>query len=124
MPSPTRDQLFRIPINISDQVEAPGYRAITVPGRGEAVRDALMAYEGVDTLIETWRPPRKIQGIVEKFEEPIYTIPTRGSVGRVMYARIRGKHLSTGGWTATPTLGSSLGQDTLGLSTLGVGDPT
>jgi len=124
MPSPERDQLFRIPINISDQIEAPGYRAITVPGRGEAVREALLAYEGVDTLIETWRPPRKVQGIIEKFEEPVYTIPNRGSVGKVMYARIRGKRLSTGDWIATPTLGNSLGQDGLGLSTLGVGDQT
>ena len=124
MPSPDRDQLFRLPINISDQIEAPGRRAVTVDGRGEALRTALMAYEGVDALIEIWRPARKIQGIIERFEEPIYTIPKRGSVGKVMYARIRGKQLSLAGWTATPTLGSSLGQDGLGLSTLGVGDPT
>jgi hypothetical protein len=124
MPSPERDQLMRIPINVSDQIESPGTRAIRVPRRGDDLRNALMAYEGVDTLIELWRPPRKIQGTVEKFEEPITTIPKRGSVGYVMYARVRGRQLSLASYSSAPTIGSSLGQDTLGLTTLGVGDPT
>ena len=113
---------MRIPINISDQIEAPGRRAVTIKGRGKALREALMEYEGVDTLIELWRPPRKLQGQIERFEDPIITMPTRGSVNAVMYARIRGKVLSTTGYESTPTLGSSLGQNTLGLATLGVGE--
>lgn len=122
MPAPERDQLLRIPINISDQIEAPGRRAITIKGRGDALREALMAYEGVNTLIEIWRPVRKIQGIIERFEEPITTIPKRGSTGLVMYMRVRGRKLSVAGYDSTPTLGSSLAQNQLGTVTLGVGE--
>ena len=58
-----------------------------------------------------------------KFEETIQTIPHRGSVGLVMYARIRGTKLADFEAYGATTSGASLGQDTLGLVTLGLGEP-
>lgn len=125
LPNPDRDVLIRIPINVSDQIESPGRRATTIPGRGEAIEGALRAYEGRQVLIELFRPSLEIRGLVEQFESVIVTIPTFGSVRRVMYARIRGTRLGGIGFAGgTITLGASLGQDTLGLTILGKGEPT
>ena len=65
--SPNRDTLIRMPINISDQIESPGKRAIRIKGRGQAIEDALRAYEGESVLVELYRPKLKIQGLIEKF---------------------------------------------------------
>jgi hypothetical protein len=120
--SPNRDTLVRIPINVSDQIESPQRRALTVKGRGEAIEEALRVYEGQSVLVELYRPPLKIQGLIEQFEETIMTIPKRGSVGYVMYARIRGRKQSTTETTPPVTSGASLGQGILGLVTMGTGE--
>lgn len=123
LPSPSRDTLMRIPINVSDQVESPGKRAIKVHGRGNAIEAALRELEGAQVMVELWRPALQIRGVIEKFEETIQTIPHRGSVGLVMYARIRGTKLADFKAYGATTSGASLGQDTLGLVTLGLGEP-
>lgn len=122
--SPNRDTLLRIPINVSDQIESPGKRAITIKGRGAAIEAALRTYEGESVLVELYRPDIKLQGLVEQFEETMVTIAPRGSVGHVMYARIRGSKQTTGSFYAPiATSGASLGQDTLGVVGLGTGEP-
>ena len=124
LPNPDRDILLRIPLNVSDQIESPGRRAITVNGRGAAIEQALRAYEGRQVLIELYRPNLQIRGLIEKFESTIETIPTYGSVRRVMYARIRGTRLSDFESSLSSTSGASLGQDILGRTILGEGVPT
>ena len=111
LPAPERDVLLRIPINVSDQIESQGRRAIVVPGRGKAMEDALRAYEGRYVLIELFRPELEIRGLIEKFESTIETISNRGSVRKVMYARIRGTRVqASSGLVITTTSGASLGQ--------------
>jgi hypothetical protein len=121
--SPNRDTLLRIPINVSDQIESPGKRAITIKGRGEAIEAALRAYEGESVLIELYRPALRLQGMIEQFEETLVTLPIRGSVGKVMYARVRGSEQSATIYSPATTSGASLGQDLLGVIGLGMGDP-
>jgi hypothetical protein len=115
--------LLRIPINVSDQIESPGKRAITIKGRGEAIEAALRAYEGESVLIELYRPALRLQGMIEQFEETLVTLPIRGSVGKVMYARVRGSEQSATIYSPATTSGASLGQDLLGVIGLGMGDP-
>lgn len=122
LPAPKRDILMRIPLNVSDQIESPGRRAIVVKGRGAAIRNALRAYEGEQVIIGLYRPEIKILALIEKFEQTIEVVPPRGSVTKVMYARIRGTFLSDVEGQSTQTSGASLGQDILGQKLLGVGE--
>lgn len=121
LPNPDRDILLRVPLNVSDQVESPGRKAIMVNGRGIAIENALRVYEGQQVLVEFYRPQLQVRGLIERFESTIETIPTFGSVRRVMYARIRGTRLSDFEELSSNTLGASLGQDTMGLVIMGQG---
>jgi len=124
LPNPDRDILIRVPINVSDQIESPGRKAVSIPGRGKAMEQALRAYEGQHVLIELYRPALQVRGLIEKFESTIDIIPTFGSVRRVMYARIRGTRLEDSEAIIIETSGASLGQDIAGLFKAGIGVPT
>ncbi len=124
LPNPDRDILLRVPINVSDQVESPGRRAVIIRGRGEDTEQALRAYECEHVIIKIFRPLMEVRGLVEKFEKTIAIMPNRGSASRVMYARIRGTRLSIATVSDFQTDGISLGQDIMGVTKLGVGDPT
>lgn len=122
LPAPERDVLVRIPINVSDQIESRGRRATRIPGRGQAMEDALRAYEGKYVNIELYRPEFEIRGLIEKFESTIKTIPNRGSVRHVMYARVRGTRLHESvGYSAVQTDGVSYAQWQWALAQYGVG---
>jgi len=122
-PNPNRDILLRIPLNVSDQIESPGRRAVSIPGRGQAIEDALRAFEGKHVLVTLYRPELQVRGLIEQFESTIETIPTFGSVRRVMYARIRGTDISVAATVTIQTNNDNLGQNILGRVLLGVGDP-
>ena len=122
LPNPNRDILLRIPINVSDQIESPGRRAISVPGYGDLMESALRAYEGRHVVIELYRPLLQVRGLIERFESTIENIPTYGSVRRVMYARVRGTRIEDALGTVKSTSGASLGQDTLGVIAMGQGE--
>lgn len=122
LPAPKREILIRIPINVSDQVERPGRRPIRVRGRGLAMEQALRAYEGEQVIVEIYRPSIQILGLIEKFESTITTIPDRGHPRRVMYARVRGSRVTDNEAITETTSGASLGQDTLGVARIGVGE--
>jgi hypothetical protein len=81
-------------------------------------------YEGKQVLIELYRPNIQILGSVETFEAVSEIISPEGSVRSVMYARIRGTQIADIGVVTTQTSGASLGQDTAGLFTAGIGVPT
>ena len=121
LPNPRRDILLRIPINVSDQIESPGRRAISIPGRGKAVEQALRAFEGEQVTVQLYRPALEVRGLIERFESVIETIPAFGSVRRVMYARIRGTRLEDSEAIVIQTSGASLGQDILGVVSVGEG---
>jgi len=121
LPNPNRDILKRIPINVSDQVETYGKRAITVPGRGAVVEAHLRAFEGEYVIVELFREGLRLQSLIERFESTMEIMPARGSIRRVMYMVIRGTTIISDGSTGAVSSGLSLGQNTLGLSPLGVG---
>lgn len=123
LPAADRDILLRIPINVSDQIESNGRRATRIPGRGATVEQALRALEGKHALVELYRPPLQVQGMIEKIESDIDIIPSRGSVRDVIYARIRGTRLEDSEAIVIQTSGVALGQNILGLVKLGTGDP-
>lgn len=122
LPNPVRDVLLRVPINVSDQIETKGRRATKIPGRGKATEEALRALEGQHTLIEIYRPAWKIRGMVERFEGTITTIPNRGSVRFVMYARIRGTAVSDFGEVSGPISNASWGNDQWGVPEFAQGE--
>lgn len=123
LPAPERDVLVEVPLNVSDQIESRGRRATRIPGRGKAIEDALRAYEGKHVLIEFYRPELEIRGLIEKFEETIQTVSNQGSVGSVMYARIRGTRIKESvGYSAEPTDGVSFGEDRFGWAPFAIGD--
>ena len=124
LPAPERDVLIEVPLNISDQIESRGRRATRIPGRGKAIENALRAYEGKHVLIEFYRPELEIRGLIERFSENIETVSNQGSVGLVMYARIRGTRLQESvGYSAEVTAGVSFGQDRFGWAPFAIGDP-
>jgi len=122
LPNPDRDVLLRLPLNVSDQIESPGRRAVSIPGRGQAIEEALRAFEGQHVLIELFRPALQVRGLVEQFEATIETIPQWGAVRRVMYARIRGTDITVYETVTIQTDNDTLGQNILGRVLLGVGD--
>ncbi|MEN8233773.1 MAG: hypothetical protein ABFR89_02480 [Actinomycetota bacterium] len=122
LPNPRRDILLRIPINVSDQIESRGRRALTIPGRGKAIEQAIRAFEGQHVLLELYRPALQVRGLIEKFESSVQEIPMRGSVRRVLYATVRGSKLEDSEAIVIKTSGASLGQDILGQVVLGEGE--
>lgn len=124
LPAPKRDLLLRIPINVSDQIESRGRRAMRIPGRGKAIEKALRLYEGKQVLVELYRPEFQMRGLIERFEAISEIISPQGAVRHVMYCRIRGTRLEDLEVVTTQTSGASLGQDTAGLFIAGVGVDT
>lgn len=122
LPAPNRDILLRIPINVSDQIESPGRRAVTIPGRGKAIQAALRAYEGRQVVVELYRPELEVRGLIERFESVIDIIPQRGSVRKVMWCRIRGTRITESIGFGGSSSGGSLGQDILGTIRFGMGE--
>lgn len=122
LPNQKRDILLRVPINVSDQIESQGRRATRIPGRGEAIESLLRTFEGKHTIIELFRPSWKIRGMVEQFESTIQTVPARGAVRAVMYARIRGTEVSDLGESAVNTSNASWGQDMFTAGQFAIGE--
>jgi hypothetical protein len=121
-PGSDRDTLIRLPINVSDQFESPGKRAITRRGRGLVIEQVLRAKEGKQIVCEIFALNVLLRGMLERVEEPIDGIPNRGTPLRIMYLRIRGEDIagSSAGFGGTSS-GASLGQNRLGVQRLGVG---
>jgi hypothetical protein len=103
-----------MPINISDQIERPFRKALTVQGQGDLVYQALRNKEGKNVQLEIFRPDTLLRGIIENVSSPIDEISQRGSVTTYCLVRFRGSKV-----IQTATSGVGLGVGVLGVDKLG-----
>ncbi len=122
-PSADRDTIVRFPVNVSDQFEAPGKRAMIRRGRGLVLENALRAKEGQQVVAEIFALNIVLRGILERVEEPLVVFPERGSPLRVMFLTIEGEDIagSTAGFGGTSS-GASWGQDMFAIPQFAVGE--
>lgn len=116
LPNPNRDRLYLIPVNASDQYESPGRRAQRIPGRGQAIYDALLRYEGESVTFGIYSMNLQVVGVVERIEATAKTFPDRGSVPEVVNLHIRGKQRTANQGYGTTTSGYGFAIDTFGIS--------
>ena len=100
-----------IPVNISDQVERPNRKRITVKNLGEAVYQELKQKEGDSVTLELYDPSETVRGVVESVAYPVINNANIGSVTQYCTIRVRGVR-------AADVIQSSV--NTLGIGTLGV----
>ena len=100
-----------IPVNISDQVERPNRKRITVKNLGEAVYQQLKQKEGDSVTLELYDPSETVRGVVESVAYPVINNANIGSVTQYCTIRVRGVR-------AADVIQSSV--NTLGIGTLGV----
>ena len=108
------DLVVDMPINISDQIERPFRKALTVQGQGDLVYQALRNKEGKNVQLEIFRPDTLLRGIIENVSSPIDEISQRGSVTTYCLVRFRGSKV-----IQTATSGVGLGVGVLGVDKLG-----
>lgn len=113
----SEDVVVDIPISISDRIERPGKRPITVSGWGDRMYQELMAREGGPVIAEIFTPPTVVRGTIEAVGTPIVQHPERGSAGIYAVVRIRGRLVTTGAVSG----GGGGSEGALGIGTLGIG---
>jgi len=108
--------MVQIPVNISDRVERPFRKPITVKNLGETIYQSLKDKEGTPVTLEIYDPAEVIRGVVEKIQYPIQSNPNIGSVTRYAIITIRGTRQEVYG---TVTSGNSPGINAYGVMRFG-----
>lgn len=113
----SEDVVLTLPVNISDRIERPGRRPLTVPGWGNRMYTELLAREGSPVVAERYNPPVVVRGTVEAVQMPERHQPRRGSAADYALVLIRGKVVTSGSVLSSE---GSMGVGALGIGTLGV----
>ena len=108
--------LVQIPVNLSDRVERPFRKPITVKNLGEAIYQSLKDREGTPVTLEIYDPQEIIRGVVESIQYPIEANPNFGSVTRYAIITIRGTRQEI---YATVTSGNAPGINAYGIMRFG-----
>jgi len=108
--------LVQIPVNLSDRVERPFRKPITVKNLGEAIYQSLKDREGTPVTLEIYDPQEIIRGVVESIQYPIQANPNFGSVTRYAIITIRGTRQEI---YATVTSGNAPGINAYGIMRFG-----
>ena len=83
--------VVQIPINLSDRVERPFRKPITVKNLGETIYQSLKDKEGSSVTLELFDPAEVIRGVVESISYPITgQLAEVGSVTQYANITIRG----------------------------------
>lgn len=106
------DVVVDLPIHVGDAMERPNRRRVRVRDRGEQWWAVLRTLEGKPAVVELFRPPERIRGIVESVGLPITMRSERGSATLVSIVKVRG-------YKETVTSGAA-GAEVLGVGALGV----
>lgn len=75
---PTEED-YQIPVNISDQLESPGRRPLTVSGVGDTRYEALKALQGKSATVTLLRPDESVKGQIRFISTPIQDTSGYGS---------------------------------------------
>lgn len=78
LPLPTEDD-FQIPVNISDRLELPFRKRLTVNGAGDAVYEKLQDIKGKAVTLTLLRPAEVLKGQLRSVSTPIQQLSQRGS---------------------------------------------
>lgn len=89
LPIPTEED-FSIPVNVSDRIEAPHRKPVTVKNLGKEVYEALVDLKGRNITLTLLRSGEKLVGQLRSIGTPIYGQPERGSVTVYSLVTIRG----------------------------------
>jgi len=108
--------LVQIPVNLSDRVERPFRKPLTVKNLGEAIYQSLKDREGTPVTLEIYDPQEIIRGVVESIQYPIQANPNFGSVTRYAIITIRGTRQEV---YATLTSGNAPGINAYGIMRFG-----
>ena len=108
------DLIVEMPVNVSDQIERPFRKAMTIRGQGELIYQALRNKEGKNVELELYRPDTLLRGIIENVSAPIEELSPRGSATYYCLVRFRGSKVTT-----ETTAGEGLGVALLGVGRLG-----
>jgi hypothetical protein len=108
--------LVQIPVNLSDRVERPFRKPLTVKNLGEAIYQSLKDREGTPVTLEIYDPQEIIRGVVESIQYPIQANPNFGSVTRYAIITIRGTRQEV---YATVTSGNAPGINAYGIMRFG-----
>ena len=82
--------VVQIPINISDRVERPGRKPLTVKGLGDTLYKSLRDKEGDSVTLEIFEPQEIIRGVVEQISYPIQSNDVVGSDTQYAIITVRG----------------------------------
>ena len=83
--------VVQIPVNLSDRVERPFRKPITVKNLGETIYQSLKDKEGSSVTLELFDPAEVIRGVVESIQYPITGgLPDWGSVTQYAIITVRG----------------------------------
>ena len=102
----------QIPINISDRVERPNRKPVTVKGLGETIYATLRNKEGDSVTLEIYSPSEIIRGVIENISYPIFSNPEVGSVTQYAILTVRG--------TRQPVISDVSSVHVIGISALGL----
>jgi hypothetical protein len=89
LPLPTEED-YAIPINVSDRLEIPGRKALTVPGIGHAVIDQLHAIKGKAVTLTVLRDDEQVVGQLRSIGTPYTEVAPEGSLGTYSQVIVRG----------------------------------
>ena len=80
----------QIPINISDRVERPFRKPVTVKGLGQELYSELRNKEGSSVTLEIFDPSEIIRGVVESISYPVIQDVDKGSDTQYAVLTVRG----------------------------------
>ena len=82
--------VVQVPINISDRVERPFRKPVTVKGLGEELYSELRNKEGNSVTLEIFDPSEIIRGVVESISYPVIQDVDKGSDTQYAVLTVRG----------------------------------
>ena len=87
--------VVQVPVNMSDRVERPYRKPITVKSLGESIYQTMKLLEGTSVTLELFDPAEVIEGVVESIQYPIISNPDVGSVTNYAILTVRGTRQDT-----------------------------
>lgn len=108
LPNPDREELWQIPVNVSDQFESPQRRRLRAQGRGTELRKVLEQMAGEQAELKLYLMDVLLRGLVESVEPGVISHPDLGSPTNVMFITIRGRQQYGGIVTTGMTFGSTM----------------
>lgn len=90
VPLPTED-VFELPVNVSDRYERPGQKPLTINGVGDAVYDQLRSLMGKAATVTLLRPDEQVIGQLLSMTTPLQDVPEYGTPTLVSLLRVKGQ---------------------------------